>query len=102
MNKKDIWFRRKSYGWGWTPATKEGWGVTLVFILAIVILAVRIEENMQLKEIGLKYLLPVAVLTLAFIKVAYTHGEKPKWQWGDGERKKLTFEEVIKMLKEKG
>ena len=24
-----FWFKRKKYGWGWRPASYEGWAVTL-------------------------------------------------------------------------
>jgi hypothetical protein len=29
-----LWFRARSYGWGWTPATVEGWLVMLAFLVA--------------------------------------------------------------------
>jgi hypothetical protein len=28
------WFRRKSFGYGWTPASWEGWLATALFVLA--------------------------------------------------------------------
>ena len=30
------WFRRKRWGYGWTPASWEGWVATLLFVLACV------------------------------------------------------------------
>lgn len=33
-NPEGYWFKRKLYGWGWTPATWQGW-VTLVAFLAV-------------------------------------------------------------------
>ena len=30
------WFRRKTFGYGWTPASWEGWVATLLFVLACI------------------------------------------------------------------
>jgi len=35
MDGKRYWFRKKKFGWGWAPATSEGWIATLVFISII-------------------------------------------------------------------
>ena len=32
-----LWFRAKRYGWGWTPASVEGWLVMAAFMVAVVI-----------------------------------------------------------------
>ena len=34
MKKGNLWFRRKKYGWGWTPSTWQGWTV-VGFILLV-------------------------------------------------------------------
>ncbi|HZX50161.1 MAG TPA: hypothetical protein VFE94_03385 [Candidatus Paceibacterota bacterium] len=26
-NPKGHWFKRKLFGWGWTPVTRQGWAV---------------------------------------------------------------------------
>tara|TARA_B100000745_G_scaffold298957_1_gene248670 strand:- start:10149 stop:10313 length:165 start_codon:yes stop_codon:yes gene_type:complete len=33
-------------------------------------------------EFMLRVFLPLIVLTLLFIRIAYATGEKPRWQWG--------------------
>lgn len=40
--KRIFWFRAKEYGWGWYPATWEGWLVLLVFIALWIFAAVRV------------------------------------------------------------
>ncbi len=80
---KKLWFKRKHYGWGWYPATWQGWIVTLIYIILIVVFAKTIDENSPVREIFFTFLLPVTLLTIAFIKIAYKKGEKPKWQWGN-------------------
>lgn len=39
MTPISRWFRPKRIGWGWSPASIEGWIVTLAAIGAIVALA---------------------------------------------------------------
>ena len=39
MNPVSMWFRPKTIGWGWSPASWEGWAVTALAIAAIVAVA---------------------------------------------------------------
>ncbi len=81
-NQEGYWFKRKIFGWGWTPATWQGWLVTLVFLGAVILFALTIDESSSGKEMVFTFFLPVAILTSAFLRIAYKRGEKPKWQWG--------------------
>jgi hypothetical protein len=81
-----YWFKRKTWGWGWYPATWQGWLVTVVYVLLIFILALTREEyipgNPDSGSNVLVFGLPCILLTALLIFVAYRKGEKPKWQWG--------------------
>jgi len=79
---QDIWFKRKVFGWGWTPVTWQGWLVTLVFIIAIFAFALTIDERSTPRELVFTFFLPVTLLSITFIRIAYLKGEKPKWMWG--------------------
>lgn len=79
---KRIWFKRKLYGWGWTPATWQGWVITLLYIMLLVVFGLTIDENSPVREIVFTFILPVVLLTSTFIRVIYKTGEKPRWQWG--------------------
>jgi len=85
-NTKKIWFKRKLYGWGWTPSTWQGWLVTLVYFILILILVFNAEESVPGNpDSGSNFLVlgfPVLLLSLLFIFTAYKKGEKPRWQWG--------------------
>ncbi len=85
-NPEHYWFKRKVWGWGWTPATKEGWGVTLGYIALILLLAYSREASIAGNpDSGSNFLvfgLPILLLTAAFIFIVYKKGEPPKWQWG--------------------
>ncbi len=76
-NMKKLWFKRKRYGWGWTPCSIEGWTVTLVLILSVISISMKyFEKNMKA---WFSYLF---LLIVIFIIIAYKTGEKPKFQWG--------------------
>ncbi len=85
-NPNHYWFKRKVFGWGWVPATWQGWLVTVVYIVLILLLVFTREEaipgNPDSGSNFLVFGLPIIILTTVFIFVCYRKGEKPKWQWG--------------------
>ncbi len=86
-NPQKYWFRAKWYGWGWTPATWQGWVITIAYILLLVFLANTLATVATPAQIILKFALPASILTAAFIYIAYKKGEKPHWQWGPPKTK---------------
>lgn len=82
MEGKQLWFKRKWYGWGWYPASWQGWLVTVAYVGLIIALASSVDDGSTDKEVALMVLLPSLILTAAFIRVAYATGERPRWQWG--------------------
>ena len=74
--KHEIWFRRKSFGWGWTPATWQGWAVLGVWAILFYFAITTFEHEWLIKTIV------IAIITGLLILVCYLKGEKPKWQWG--------------------
>jgi len=87
-NPEKYWFKRKLYGWGWTPARWQGWIVTFVFVALILTFAFTVDEGSSANEFMFTFFLPIVLLTITFIRIAYKTGEKPKWQWGFPKRKK--------------
>ncbi len=83
IGSKEIWFKRKKYGWGWTPFTWQGWLVTLVYIALILAFIFTIDENSPTREVFFMLVLPLVILTSTFVRIAYKKSEKPKWQWGE-------------------
>ena len=85
-NPKGYWFKRKLYGWGWVPAKWQGWFVIFLYILLVLSLVLVREENIPGNPDSgsnfLTFALPIIVLTILLIVVAYKKGEKPCWQWG--------------------
>ncbi len=77
-----LWFRAKQYGWGWYPCSWEGWVVTGVFAVLIVILATRVQEYMATKDGMLLFFSALFSLIGLLMIVAYKKGERPRWRWG--------------------
>ncbi len=84
---KKLWFRRKMYGWGWYPATWEGWLVVLVYVIAILGFTVAIDETSPPCELVFTFFLPITLLTITLLHICYATGEKPRWQWGNRDKK---------------
>lgn len=73
-----LWFKRKWYGWGWTPSSWEGWAVTGFFLAVVILIALTFtSETSVLEAIG-----SLAVPVLLLIATCYMTGESPRWQWG--------------------
>ncbi len=65
-----MWFRQRSYGWGWFPITIEGWISVIVFIIAAIYFA-RTDNAFM-----------IFPLIAGLIILGYLKGPKPKWHWG--------------------
>ena len=85
-NPNHLWFKRKLYGWGWTPAKWQGWFVILGYVLIILTLVLNREEsipgNPDSGSNFLTFALPIILLTALLIFICYKKGEKLRWQWG--------------------
>jgi hypothetical protein len=80
---KRPWFVAKRYGWGWTPATKEGWIATAAFLAADIAIVFGTADFVHGWRDYLVYtLLPLLGIITIFILVCYKTGEKPRWRWG--------------------
>lgn len=80
--EKKLWFKAKRFGWGWTPATWEGWLVLVLYLVGIA--PVFIFNNTQPESFFevLRLFPQVLVITVFLIIICYVTGEKPRWRWG--------------------
>jgi hypothetical protein len=81
-NPNHYWFKRKLYGWGWTPATWEGWLATGLFVLLLILNVLTIDTQAPTDSQMKWYFVRVGVIVVALLAVCFRTGEKPKWQWG--------------------
>lgn len=89
-NPEGYWFKRKLYGWGWTPATWQGWLVLAVFIILITLNAFRIDFNSHsASDTLINFISQTIILGALFIWICLKKAERPRWQWGlrDEEKK---------------
>lgn len=83
-----YWFKRRRYGWGWTPSTWQGW-VLLALMIVLVVLPIPFLPTGQ--DDGAPnpwgYLFYVCVVVAVFVLTAIKKGPKPHWRWGsrDGD-----------------
>ena len=90
-----YWFVRKTYGYGWTPATWEGWLTLAVYIVVSVLTYFLVAGSalfgadpnaLSARDIVIGFVLPFLGYTFLLLLVAYKKGEKPRWQWGENTR----------------
>jgi len=86
-NPENYWFKAKAYGWGWVPATWEGWLTLGVFLAVFVFLIMPLLNNPQPSDRDVSlFLAQIFLWALALLLVCYKTGEPPKWQWGIPEK----------------
>jgi hypothetical protein len=82
-----YWFKPKSYGYGATPITREGWVVTFVAAAAMAGSVVVMELLMDKSDLvaWLVWVALIAAATWWFIQLSRrrTDGEW-RWRWGNG------------------
>ncbi|MCB1147939.1 MAG: hypothetical protein KDK38_14155 [Leptospiraceae bacterium] len=82
MKNRKLWFRAKYFGWGWYPASWEGWAVTLGFVLFQYGNYRRLEAIASTEsELQFFFLIETVIAALILIQICYTTGEKPQWRF---------------------
>lgn len=81
MKQSKLWFKRRRYGYGWTPITWQGWTVVALFLGIVLTSAFRMPEGPSTKDM-VSYFVFISTLTIILVTVTYKTGPKPKWRWG--------------------
>lgn len=81
-----VWFRAKTYGWGWTPVTWQGWIVTIIFAVLIGFSIARNSTGYTASQAILGFSPQVILLIAALLCICYKKGEKPSWRWGNKKK----------------
>jgi hypothetical protein len=82
-NPEGYWFKRKLYGWGWTPVKWQGWATILVFVAFLVWDALDLSSTPSPSDNMIaRFLIKMALAVVALLGICFKKGEKPRWQWG--------------------
>lgn len=81
-SEKMIWFKRKRYGWGWTPCTWQGWLVVGIYIVGMLKLAQNLAPESSASS-PIRFFVGAAIWTVILLVITYRTGESPRWQWGE-------------------
>ncbi len=75
------WFVRKTYGYGWTPATWQGWACIAFYVGAAIAGAFWLIPDSS-EGVPVAYLAYLFLISVDLVLVSWLTGEKPRWQWG--------------------
>ncbi len=82
--KDKLWFKAKTYGWGWTPVTWQGWAVLALYIAGLFFNGLFVSQNPQsLNGLFFHFFPNIIILTIFLITICYVTGEEPRWRWGE-------------------
>lgn len=76
--ERPLWFKAKRYGYGWYPATWQGWLAMLVWLLFF--LGAYVRWNVE-KTPGY-FFCDVGASTACLLLLAWWAGEPARWRWG--------------------
>lgn len=83
-----YWFKSKRFGWGWYPATWQGWSIVLFYLFLIITNFRHVDAITRSASDSLLSVVPETfILTILLIIICHATGEKPEWRWG-GKAKK--------------
>lgn len=80
-----LLFKRRRYGYGWTPVTPGGWIIVGVFLTAIVgwslLVLPRDKQSATMSEL-LVYIGGIACMIVLLYLVTRRYAPRGKWRWG--------------------
>lgn len=82
-NPEGLWFKRKMYGWGWTPVRWQGWAIIFVYVAALFVVMKDVDKTSHsVSDTLIRFFAPFIIATAILVYICYKKGEKPRWQWG--------------------
>ena len=86
-SKKEIWFKAKTYGYGWYPSMWQGWLILFIFILAEILTFAIIDKNSHSASDTLRPFIIFSIIYIVIlISICIKKGEKAKWRWGKDKK----------------
>jgi len=82
-NKNKLWFKAKMYGWGWQPVSREGWAISVLYTIAVVLHFKNIDRfSHSISDTLINFAIPFIITTIFLLIICYARGERLKWRWG--------------------
>jgi hypothetical protein len=81
---QQIWFKAKQYGYGWYPATWQGWAVIAAYFIFNFSNYFLIKSQTKSEsDLLVNFIFDMLLSTLLLVLVAMSRGEKASWRWGN-------------------
>lgn len=80
----NYYFKRKRYGYGWTPVTLGGWVIVAVFLVVIVLWSLLMlpSTHTPTTEQGLVYGAGLLTIVVLMWLVTRRYAPPGRWRWG--------------------
>ncbi len=81
--KVKVWFKAKEYGWGWYPASWQGWLVLASYVVINFLTFLEVDRISDTAQDSLiNFFLPFIFFLSVLLVICYMTGERPRWRWG--------------------
>ena len=78
----EYWFKPKTYGYGATPVTWEGWAVVGIYVAVVTAVSLLTLREKAVSN-WLSFFAIIAIATAVMIAVSVKKTDAPwHWQWG--------------------
>lgn len=77
-----LWFKAKTFGYGWYPVSWEGWVTLLIYLVVVVGLGVMLDRSPQANSDLVLFFSSIAAATIILILICVKKGEAARWRWG--------------------
>jgi hypothetical protein len=82
-SKKQVWFANKRNGYGWRPASWQGWACVGVYTFYTAFITVWFLSSAVIRTADVLVYLGLMTFGLGcLIWISMEYAEKPKWRWG--------------------
>lgn len=78
---EQLWFKGKTYGWGWVPVRWQGWLTVAAFVAFLIWNGNTITATSSGIDIRW-FLVRVFGAVAVLLALCYATGEKPRFRWG--------------------
>lgn len=80
---RKMWFKNRRYGYGWMPASWEGWFVFSIYAFFVLSISFSMSYFHRYTSGDWQtWSASIVIATGLLVIVARITGEKPEWRWG--------------------